>query len=112
MKVPRALGKRESGVDKMAEVFREKLNESKGSTPKAKAKGKPKPKAKPKANAASKAKPKKPVGSTTMKRPAAAMKRPSAKPQDALKRYPSACPKCRYKPGCTPSCFRYRNEWW
>ena len=112
VKVPRALGKRESGVDKMAEVFREKLNESKGSTPKAKAKGKPKPKAKPKANAASKAKPKKPVGSTTMKRPAAAMKRSSAKPQDALKRYPSGCPKCRYKPGCTPSCFRYRNEWW
>lgn len=33
------------------------------------------------------------------------------KPPNALKMYPDGCPKCRWKAGCTPSCFRYRGEW-
>lgn len=33
------------------------------------------------------------------------------KPPWANKRYPDGCPKCRWKPGCTPSCFRYRGQW-
>ena len=31
-------------------------------------------------------------------------------PSHLTKRYPEGCSKCRWKPGCTPSCFRYRNQ--
>ena len=34
-----------------------------------------------------------------------------SKPPNALKMYPRGCPKCRWKAGRTPSCFRYRGEW-
>lgn len=51
-----------------------------------------------------------------MKKPGAKakgnVKKPELKkPPNALKLYPHGCGKCRYKPGCTPSCFKYRKEW-
>jgi len=57
------------------------------------------------------------------KRPATEMKRPASKnmfalakdkpdrPPDALALYPKGCSKCRWKAGCTPSCYKYRKEW-
>ena len=58
---------------------------------------------------------KKPVAKKALKKPAASQKTnnvKSEKPPNALKMYPKGCPKCRWKPGCTPSCFKYRGEWW
>ena len=34
-----------------------------------------------------------------------------SKPPNALALSPGGCAKCRYKPGCTPSCFKQRKEW-
>ena len=57
------------------------------------------------------------------KRPATQMKRPASnkmfpkacsvpdRPPDALALYPRGCSKCRWKAGCTPSCYKYRKEW-
>ena len=57
---------------------------------------------------------KKPVAKAILKKPAASPKINDVKyekPPKALKMYPQGCSKCRYKPGCTPSCFKYRGEW-
>ena len=50
-------------------------------------------------------------GKAVMKSSKAHERAKDSKPPDALKRYPHGCSKCRWQPGCTPSCFRYRGEW-
>eukprot|EP00438_Fugacium_kawagutii_P014341 Skav202490 [mRNA] locus=scaffold32:9717:10280:+ [translate_table: standard] len=35
----------------------------------------------------------------------------SDRPPNALKLYPNGCSKCRYRPGCCPSCYKMRGEW-
>ena len=63
----------------------------------------------PKKKAATKAKPmKKPSLSGCGKRKKSF---DDGRPPDALKLYPDGCGKCRYKPGCCPSCYRARGEW-
>eukprot|EP00438_Fugacium_kawagutii_P031452 Skav200328 [mRNA] locus=scaffold1760:362249:363550:+ [translate_table: standard] len=54
---------------------------------------------------------KKPAGS--LKRPAGKVgtsKKTADKPAGYMKMYPHGCAKCRWKPGCTPSCYRQRGE--
>lgn len=48
---------------------------------------------------------------TTAVRKGNQKKQKRSKPPNALALYPKGCPKCRYKPGCTPSCFKQRKEW-
>lgn len=70
-----------------------------------------KPKAKPKAKAKAKSNikvMKKPSGNVKLLPTASS--RPD-RPPNCLKLRPKGCSKCRWKPGCTPSCWRGRNEW-
>eukprot|EP00438_Fugacium_kawagutii_P008526 Skav203357 [mRNA] locus=scaffold1076:515763:515948:- [translate_table: standard] len=60
-----------------------------------------------------------------MKRPSSGMHSSGSKPvvplkdgrgrivlsvAERLRRYPKGCGKCRHRPGCTPSCYKSRNE--
>ena len=110
-------GQNESQFDRVTEQIRQKLDDSKPVKQRPAASMKrplcanpPKktaPLPKQKGASKMKAKPMKKPTSNVGGKP----KKAEDRPPDALKLYPNGCGKCRYKPGCCPSCYKARGEW-